>query len=110
MKLVQRPHNTYTIFEITGRLDSTTSPNFEKPILEAIRNGPFHIILDFKHLDYISSAGLRVILNAAKELDRKNGKIVICRMEDYIKEVFEISGFDTFLTIVPTLEDALKDR
>jgi len=98
------------IFRLVGRLDSNTSPEFEKRILSTIGNGSRFLIADFKDLDYISSAGLRVILKATKELKRAEGKLVLCSMKDYVKEVFEISGFDTFLPIVPTLEEALEGQ
>jgi anti-sigma B factor antagonist len=58
------------------------------------------MIVDFKDLDYISSAGLRVILKTTKALNREEGKIMLCTMQDYVKEVFEIAGFDSFLPIV----------
>ncbi|MEJ2102217.1 MAG: STAS domain-containing protein [Desulfobacterales bacterium] len=66
------------------------------------------MIIDFKNLDYISSAGLRVILKAAKALKREDGKIMLCDMQDYVKEVFEIAGFDSFLPIVSKMDDALQ--
>ena len=53
-------------------------------------------------------AGLRVILKATKTLKREDGRIMLCSMQDYVKEVFEIAGFDSFLPIVPTMDDALK--
>ena len=66
------------------------------------------MIIDFESLDYISSAGLRVILKAAKQLKHSDGMIMLCSMEDYVKEVFEIAGFDSIIPIVPNMEDALK--
>ena len=66
------------------------------------------MIVDFKDLDYISSAGLRVILKATKALNREDGKIMLCSMQDYVKEVFEIAGFDSFLPIVASMDEALN--
>jgi len=66
------------------------------------------MIIDFKDLEYISSAGLRVILKATKALKREDGKMMLCDMQDYVKEVFEIAGFDSFLPIVGTMDDALR--
>jgi anti-sigma B factor antagonist len=73
-----------------------------------MENGTQRMILDFQELDYISSAGLRVILKATKNLKGAEGKLVLCAMQDYVKEVFEISGFDSFLPIEATLDDAVK--
>jgi anti-sigma B factor antagonist len=66
------------------------------------------LVVDFKDLDYISSAGLRVILKATKAIKREDGRIMLCSMQDYVKEVFEIAGFDSFLPIVATMDDAIK--
>ena len=75
--------------------------------MEAMESGARNVVIDFENLDYISSAGLRIILKTTKDLKRTEGNIVLCAMQDYVKEVFEIAGFDSFLTIVPTVENAL---
>jgi anti-sigma B factor antagonist len=75
--------------------------------MEAMEGGARSVVIDFENLDYISSAGLRIILKTTKDLKRTEGNIVLCAMQDYVKEVFEIAGFDSFLPIVPTVEDAL---
>ena len=106
MEIVEAKQDTINIYKVQGRLDSNTSPDLEKRIFDAISGGS--MILDFEELDYISSAGLRVILKATKDLKRSEGKIILCAMKDYVKEVFEISGFDSFLPIVTSLDDAIN--
>ncbi|MDY0041016.1 MAG: STAS domain-containing protein, partial [Desulforhabdus sp.] len=91
-----------------GRLDSNTSDDFEKRLLGLVSAGETSLIIDFKDLDYISSAGLRVLLKTAKELKRKNGQLAFCAVKDYIREIFELSGFVSFFPIHPTLEESLK--
>jgi len=108
MEIIELKQGKISIFKLQGRLDSNTSQSFEKRLLDAISDGFKSVIIDFKDLDYISSAGLRVILKATKTLKREDGKIMLCSMQDYVKEVFEIAGFDSFLPIVPTMDDALK--
>ena len=108
MEIIELKQGTVSTFKLQGRLDSNTSQSFEKRLLDAISDGIKNVIIDFKDLDYISSAGLRVILKATKTLKREDGKIMLCSMQDYVKEVFEIAGFDSFLPIVPTMDDALK--
>jgi anti-sigma B factor antagonist len=66
------------------------------------------MVVDFGSLDYISSAGLRVILKTTKDIKRVEGVFVLCAMKDYVREVFEIAGFDAFLPIFTSLEDALQ--
>ncbi|MFZ7125069.1 MAG: STAS domain-containing protein [Desulfobacterales bacterium] len=108
MDIIEKKHEDYSVFKLTGRLDSNTSLGFEKKLFEAIENGTQHLILDFEGLDYISSAGLRVILKATKNLKNTQGSLVLCAMQDYVKEVFEISGFDSFLPIVPSVDEAMQ--
>ena len=83
--------------------------DFEQKLFEVIEDGERSVIVDFEELDYISSAGLRVLLKAAKELKRSQGKIVLCSMKDYIKEVFEIAGFVALFPIVSSVGDAVKE-
>lgn len=108
MDITETKHDQYSVFKLNGRLDSNTAMGFEQKLFESIENGAQRLILDFQDLDYISSAGLRVILKATKNLKGADGKLVLCAMQDYVKEVFEISGFDSFLPIVATLDDAVK--
>ncbi len=108
MEIVEAKQDAINIYRVQGRLDSNTSPDLEKRIFAAISDGSKEMILDFENLDYISSAGLRVILKATKDLKRSEGKIILCAMKDYVKEVFEISGFDSFLPIVTSLDDAIN--
>ena len=108
MEIIEETQNDINIYRLNGRLDSNTSQGFEQKIFQAISGGTKNMVVDFKDLDYISSAGLRVILKATKALKREDGRILLCSMQDYVKEVFEIAGFDSFLSIVATMDDALK--
>ena len=108
MEIIEENQSGINIFKLNGRLDSNTSQGFEKKIFQAIDDGSKNMIIDFKDLEYISSAGLRVILKATKALKREEGKMMLCHMQDYVKEVFEIAGFDSFLPIVGTMDDALQ--
>ena len=110
MEIVEKQHNDVFIFKLNGRLDSNTSPSFEERIFGAIENGSNKMIIDFEGVDYISSAGLRVLNKTTKQLKHSSeGRLILCSMQDYIKEVFEIAGFDTFLPIVSTCDDALAE-
>ena len=108
MDIIETREQQITIFSLAGRLDSSSSPEFDKRIVLAMENGFRYIILDCQKLDYITSAGLRVVVKTAKKLKPEQGQIVLCAMADYVKEVFEIAGFDSFLPILPTLEDGIK--
>ena len=86
-----------TTLEIVGRLDTTTAPSLDKTINEDVGN-PKNLILDFKGLEYVSSAGLRVILGAQKKM-QKLGSMKIINVCEEVMGVFEITGFADILTI-----------
>ena len=109
MEVLEKRQDGICILELLGRLDSNTSPEFEKKLFEVIDDGTRSVVVDFASLDYISSAGLRVLLKAAKELKRSDGKIVLCSMKDYIKEVFEIAGFVSLFPITSSVIDAVNE-
>ena len=97
-----------TIFALEGRLDSTTAPDFEKQLQDYLITPASHLIFDFLNLDYISSAGLRLILNTAKAYKQGPYRFITCRMQDHVHEVFEIAGFDSFITIRQSIDESLK--
>jgi len=90
-----------------GRLDSNNAGAVESEILGHVAAGTSRIVIDFSGLDYISSAGLRVVLVVAKKLKQAGGALVLCRLPAHIREVFEISGFLSILKSAETREDAL---
>ena len=86
-------------FELEGRLDTITSPEFEKELNENLPDVT-DLIIDLSKTEYISSAGLRVLLSAQKTMNRKeNGKMLIRGINDVIMEIFEVTGFVDILTI-----------
>jgi anti-anti-sigma factor len=90
-----------------GRLDGATAPVFEGDLSKAIAGGANKLLLDMAGLNYISSAGLRIVLQAAKQMKSKGGRLALCSLKEQIKEVFDISGFSGLLDIAPTLEVAM---
>lgn len=82
---------------LLGRLDTTTAPQLEAELKSSL-NGVDSLIMDFTELEYISSAGLRVLLSAQKVMN-KQGKMVIRHVNETIMEVFEVTGFTDILTI-----------
>ncbi|HEX5392442.1 MAG TPA: STAS domain-containing protein [Rhodocyclaceae bacterium] len=85
---------------IAGRLDSATSSGFEKSLQELFGRPKVRVLIDFAALDYVSSAGLRVVLMAAKRAKQAQGELVLCGLQPHVKSVFEISGFLKILTVV----------
>ena len=109
MEVTEKRQDGVCILSLTGRLDANTSTGFQQQLLQIIEDGTSNIVLDCENLDYISSAGLRVVLVAIKQVQPTEGKVVLCSLQQYIREVFEVAKFDAFLTIADTLEDALRE-
>jgi len=108
VEIIEEMQNDINIYRLVGRLDSNTSPSLEQKLFQAILEGSKKMVVDFKDIDYISSAGLRVILKAFKALQREDGRIILCSMQDYVRQLFEITGIDSFVPIVATMDDALN--
>ena len=86
-----------TVIELAGRLDTTTAPALDKTINEDIA-GTKNLVFDIKALEYISSAGLRVLLSAQKKM-QKIGAMKVVNVCDEVMEVFEMTGFADILVI-----------
>lgn len=108
MEIITNWEGNILVVKLRGRLDTNASVEFEQQVEESINFSKENMILDFSELEYICSSGLRVIIQASKKLKSLHQELVLCSMEDYIQEVFEISGFDTFLKIFSTKQEAIK--
>ena len=93
MDIVESKEGKVLVLEPEGRLDSTNSSGLEERLLVVIEKGENALVIDFEKLNYISSAGLRVLLIAAKQLQQSGGRIALHAMSPSVREVFEISGF-----------------
>ncbi len=101
----ERLENVLSV-DVKGRIDGSTAVAFEEAVRSAVEETDRALIMDFGELDYISSAGLRVILLTAKSLQSQDAKLVLCGLSDSIREVFKISGFDKLLQIHGTKAEA----
>jgi anti-anti-sigma factor len=106
MEISTRTSNDTHIVAIAGSMDSITSPEAQKA-LDVVLAVASKVALDFTKLDYISSAGLRVLLGAAKTLLASGGSLGIFGLNPSVREVFEISGFSTILAVYPSEAEAL---
>lgn len=107
MNLEQERRDDILILRPSGRLDSSSSPELERLLVEQLDAGSQRLVLDFSGLEYISSAGLRVVLLAGKKLRASKGKIVLVSLQDMVREVFDMSGFLALFVVAPTLEEGL---
>jgi len=108
MKISKEQKGKATIFTLEGRLDSNTSPDVEKEIFNSISQGNKNIVLDFSSLDYISSAGIRVLVHCHKELEKKEGHIFLACVPKPIENVLYITGFLPYFKVFDTQALALN--
>lgn len=90
-----------------GRLDSNSSKSFEDQVMALIDGGKAAMLIDFSGLDYVSSAGLRVLLMAAKKSKAGQGRLALCALSEPIREVFDMSGFAKLFAIFPSRGEAM---
>lgn len=98
MNINKSTENGQIVLNLTGRLDTTTAPDFQKTLLDEIQTGK-NIILDFSGLAYVSSAGLRTLLIGQKTVAAGNQTMTLRQVSDEIMEVFDMTGFSDILTI-----------
>ncbi|MEC7840308.1 MAG: STAS domain-containing protein [Chlamydiota bacterium] len=97
-----------TVLRLKGRLDAISSPDAEKRVFEYINDGQHHILLDFQGVDYLSSAGMRMLLSTTKKLKTISGKLVICSVNVNVMDVLKMSGFDHVLDLAQGEDDGLR--
>lgn len=93
MQIVETKLSNGILISLAGRLDTNTSTFLEEKLLSRIEANHRFFIIDGTDLDYISSAGLRVLLMISKRLNALNGKIVLSSLKPHVQEIFEIAGF-----------------
>lgn len=98
MNIEKTENGTEVTLALSGRLDTVTAPQLEEKIQESL-SGAEKLILDFEKLDYLSSAGLRVLLTAHKAMVKSGGQLEIRHVNEVIHEVFEVTGFLDVLNI-----------
>jgi anti-anti-sigma factor len=108
MEITKEKRNGITCLRIEGSLDASNSSIAKKNIRDIIVAEGANLIINLSELQYISSAGLRVILVVAKDIKNKNGKLVLCSMTHNVKRDFDISGFTSMFDIQDNIEAALK--
>ena len=107
MQIETREVDGITVVDLAGRLDSSTSGDASDEMVRIVRSGAMKIVLNLGRVEYISSAGLRVILIAAKLLKSSRGEMKICNTNGVVKEVLEVSGFNHLINICDDEKDAI---
>lgn len=91
-----------------GRIDSIEAPEFQNDVQAAVGADDKAVVMDLEQLTYISSAGLRTILESIRQVEQQGGKLAICSLSGHVQDVFRISGFDRVVSIYPSQEEAVR--
>jgi anti-anti-sigma factor len=108
MEIKETVQNDVVILEMNGRLDTTNYNVLEEKIIKLVDSNRHNILVDCSELSYISSSGLRIMLMGLKKINAVKGKFILSGLQENIREIFEISGFTSIFTILPTRKEALE--
>ena len=96
------------VVRVQGRLDAASSPQLEKKLNSIIESGHFKVILNLAGVDYLSSAGMRVMLSVSKKLRHLEGKVVACSLNEDVMVIIKMAGFHQVLEIYPSEEECFN--
>ena len=108
MKIIQIEKNGIVCVTVKGRMEASFAREFEKTIREIVASDQRCLLFDLSALEYLRSSVLRVILNAIKEMNRKRGRVVLCCLNGYVSEIFEVNHSKDTISITDSVESGLK--
>ena len=107
MKIAEQQAGDVTVIVVDGQVDSNSAKTFEEKLTSLFRSGPKRVIVDFKHLAYITSAGLRALLVASKLAEKNDGRLALCNMTAEVFRVFDLGHLTDLFAIYPSREEGL---
>jgi len=108
MNIAISHHDRNIIITLTGRLDATSAPDVLETLNAQIDGGQSQFVLDFESMEYISSSGLRMLLVVMKRLSAAAGRMVLCGVNEHVREVFDLAGFTRFFPMYADQKAALE--
>ena len=108
MEITQEKVNDIAVISLSGRLNVTTTAELEQVFTKLLEEKQTKVLVECRELEYISSAGLRVLLTAAKQFKKISGEIALAGLSQNVKQGFEISGFTSIFPIYTTRDEAVK--
>lgn len=109
MEIIQEEHNGVVCVRVKGRIEAQRVQEFEKVIKEIVAADHKRMLFDLSALDYLRSSVLKVILNAVKEIHGKSGKVVLCCLNGYVKEIFEVNRVKETIAITDSVESGIQN-
>jgi anti-anti-sigma factor len=108
MDLHEEQVDEVTALSVKGRIDSTTAPAFGQRLESVVTAPAGRLVVDFRDLEYISSAGFRVLLVAAKRAEECGSRLVLCGLSGKVRQLFDLGGFLDLFTIAASRDDAVN--
>lgn len=108
MDIWENRQGEIVILAVHGKLDASTSPLFEEKVQPMLERGDRLFLVDFTHLDYISSAALRRLLLLAKKAGEAGGRVALVSLQSHIREIFDMAGFTSIFPIYASQEEAIR--
>lgn len=105
--VAEEQNGEITIVGINGRIDGSAAKSFEERLTGLLQSGANRVVLDLKHLVYISSAGCRALLVAAKVAQKNDGRLALCNLTAEVTRVLELGGLTDFFAIYPSREEGV---
>lgn len=109
MNITEEVKGDVVIIRLDGRLDATSSPQLEAKVNELIEQKQQKLILSLQNVDYLSSAGMRVLLSITKKIKSISGKLMICSLTDDVMDIIKMAGFNQILPISASEEKAIQE-
>jgi anti-sigma B factor antagonist len=108
MELKVSRHGQVAVVHPAAQVDGRAAFQFEQDILELLQDGTRHVVVDFSAVTLFASAGIRVLILMLHKLDARDGALVLCCLNQYVRNVLDVSGLTGQFTIVGTVADAIK--
>ena len=107
MEIAEQRTGEITVIEVKGRIDSNTAKAFGERLAGLLKAGPARLVVDLKHIVYISSAGFRVLLLAARRAHDAGTRLVLCSLTGKVRQLFDLGGFLELFAISTSREEAI---
>jgi anti-sigma B factor antagonist len=107
MEIAEQQTGEITIIEVKGRIDSNTAKALGERLTGLLKAGQARLVVDLKHIVYISSAGFRALLIAGRLADETNGRLALCSLSAEVQRLFDLGAFTDLFVICPTREEGL---
>ncbi|WP_348663771.1 anti-sigma factor antagonist [Chlamydia vaughanii] len=101
-------HGTTAVLHLQGKLDGISSPEVQESISQSLSSGTKNIVLDCTNLDYMSSAGIRVLLQSYHQVGKHSGKIVLTSVPKTIEQTLYVTGFLSYFKMFSSIQEALQ--